>query len=57
TAQQESFFNKEAFDKLAGTTKLKEQIEQGLSFAEIKETWQNDLAAFKKIREKYLIYP
>ena len=57
SSHKESFFNKEAFDKLAGTTKLKEQIEQGLSFEAIKKTWQKDLTAFKKIREKYLIYP
>jgi uncharacterized protein YbbC (DUF1343 family) len=41
---------------LAGTPKLKEQIEQGLPFEEIKATWQKDLATFKKVREKYLIY-
>jgi len=56
TSDKETFFNKDAFDKLAGTTKLKEQIEQGLSFEEIKATWQNDLSEFKKTREKYLIY-
>ena len=57
SSHKETFFNKEAFDKLAGTTKLKEQIEQGLNFEDIKATWQNDLSEFKKIREKYLIYP
>ncbi len=56
TSHKDTFFNKEAFDKLAGTTKLKEQIEQGLTFEEIKATWQNDLSAFKKTRERYLIY-
>jgi len=56
TSDKETFFNKEAFDKLAGNTKLKEQIEQGLSFEEIKASWQNDLSEFKKTRAKYLIY-
>lgn len=44
-------------DKLAGTDQLRKQIEQGLSEAEIKASWQKDLEAFKKIRVKYLIYP
>lgn len=56
SSQKESFFKKQAFDKLAGTTKLKEQIVQGLNFDEIKATWQDDLTAFKKTRAKYLIY-
>ena len=56
SALKEKFFNEESFNKLAGTTKLKEQIEQGLTFEEIKVTWQKDLIAFKKVREKYLIY-
>jgi len=50
------FFN-DYFDKLAGTSKLKNQIIQGLPEEEIKKTWQNDLARFKQIRSKYLLYP
>lgn len=56
SGQKDNFFREESFNKLAGTTKLKTQIEQGLTFEEIKATWQDDLTAFKKIREKYLIY-
>jgi uncharacterized protein YbbC (DUF1343 family) len=56
SGQKDNFFREESFNKLAGTTKLKTQIEQGLTFEEIKTTWQDDLTAFKKIREKYLIY-
>jgi uncharacterized protein YbbC (DUF1343 family) len=44
------------FAKLAGTKKLQQQIEAGLSEAEIKATWQEGLDAFKKTRSKYLIY-
>ena len=44
------------FTKHAGTEKLQQQIEAGLSEAEIKATWQNDLNRFKAIRAKYLIY-
>jgi uncharacterized protein YbbC (DUF1343 family) len=45
------------FDKLAGTDDLKEQIKDGMSAAEIKATWQDDLKAFEAIRSKYLLYP
>ncbi|PHR72186.1 MAG: hypothetical protein COA67_05090 [Lutibacter sp.] len=44
------------FTKLAGTKKLQQQIEQGLSEEEIRKSWESDLDVFKKIREKYLIY-
>jgi len=50
------FFNTSGFTKHAGTELLQQQIEKGLSEAEIKATWHEDLEAFKKIREKYLIY-
>ena len=49
------FFNT-FFTKLAGTERLQEQIEQGLSEKEIRKTWVQDLISFKKIRKKYLIY-
>ncbi|MFB0938049.1 MAG: DUF1343 domain-containing protein [Urechidicola sp.] len=44
------------FTKLAGTKKLQQQIEQGDKEEKIRKSWQSDLDAFKKIREKYLIY-
>ncbi|GAA3639394.1 exo-beta-N-acetylmuramidase NamZ family protein [Flavivirga jejuensis] len=50
------FFNTNNFTKHAGTDKLQQQIEAGLSETEIKATWQDDLEAFKKTRSKYLIY-
>lgn len=49
-------FNTANFTKHAGTDQLQKQIEAGLTEAEIKATWQDDLNRFKKIREKYLIY-
>ena len=53
----EPFFNKNLFfDKLAGTDKLRKQIEAGMTEKEIRATWQNDLNAFKKMRAKYLLY-
>ena len=50
------FFNTGGFTKHAGTEKLQQQIEAGLSEAEIKKTWQEDLKQFRKIRTKYLRY-
>lgn len=49
-------FNTNGFTKHAGTKKLQGQIEAGLTEVEIKETWQPDLAEFKIIRKKYLLY-
>ena len=49
-------FNTANFTMHAGTNKLQKQIEAGLTEAEIKATWQNDLEKFKSIREKYLLY-
>jgi uncharacterized protein YbbC (DUF1343 family) len=42
---------------LAGTDKLIEQIRQGLSEAEIEESWQPELENYKRMRKKYLLYP
>ncbi|OWP83057.1 hypothetical protein BWK59_12570 [Flavobacterium davisii] len=47
------FFN-DFFTKLAGTKKLQQQIEAGISEAEIRKSWEKDLLVFKKIRGKYL---
>jgi uncharacterized protein YbbC (DUF1343 family) len=44
------------FEKLAGTTTLREQIVQGLTEAQIKETWQPALRQYGEIRKKYLLY-
>ncbi len=49
-------FNKANFTKHAGTAKLQEQIEAGLSENEIKSTWKEGIDAFKKTRANYLIY-
>ena len=56
TEEKTKVFNTSGFTKHAGTKKLQEQIESGLSEETIKETWQADLTKFKKIRKKYLMY-
>ena len=50
------FFNS-FFPKLAGNTILKAQIEKGDTEAEIRNSWQQELKAYKAIRAKYLLYP
>lgn len=54
----ETFFtNKEFFDKLAGQSMLRQQIIDGVSEEDIRASWQPELDQFKKIRQKYLLYP
>ena len=55
TQDKSKFFNA-FFTKLAGTTKLQEQIEKGMTAEEIKATWQDGLGDFAQTREKYLLY-
>ena len=55
TTDKTKFFNA-FFTKLAGTKKLQQQIENGVPENKIRESWQKDLASFKKMRAKYLIY-
>ena len=50
------FLKSNFFEKLAGTTELRRQIEAGMSEADIRATWQPALDTFRKTREKYLIY-
>jgi uncharacterized protein YbbC (DUF1343 family) len=45
------------FNLLAGNDVLYQQIIMGKSEQEIRETWQDDLNAYKKMRKKYLLYP
>ncbi|MDO6760181.1 DUF1343 domain-containing protein [Tamlana sp. 2_MG-2023] len=56
TSSKKDFFNN-FFIKLAGTSKLQEQIESGLSAEAIKARWKSDLDAFEKMRTQYLLYP
>lgn len=46
----------EFFNKLAGNAELQEQIEAGMSEEAIRETWEEDLVAYKQMRKKYLLY-
>jgi len=53
-----TFFREDRFfDLLAGTRSLRAQMIEGKTEAEIRATWAEDLAAYRVIRQKYLIYP
>lgn len=55
---KEKFFSSPGFfDKLAGTTELRKQIEEGVSEEEIRASWHADLETYKTTRKKYLLYP
>ncbi len=56
TPKDKAFFGP-TFTAHAGNEKLQKQIEDGWSAEQIRATWQDDIAAFQKIRVKYLIYP
>jgi len=48
---EESFF-----DKLAGNNDLWQQIKNGKTEKEIRDSWEPKLSEFRKIRKKYLMY-
>jgi len=56
TLQSTFFTNPAFFDKLAGTDKLRLQIQKGLTESEIRESWAEGLKQFATIRQKYLLY-
>ncbi len=49
--------NPKWLNKLAGTDKLGQQVEAGLSQKQIKASWQEGLNRFKAKRKLYLLYP
>jgi uncharacterized protein YbbC (DUF1343 family) len=58
TSNKEAYFLKNHFYyKLAGNMALEQQIQNGVSAAEIRASWQADLKAFKQMRKQYLLYP
>jgi uncharacterized protein YbbC (DUF1343 family) len=55
TPDKSTFFD-ENFNYHAGNSVLQKQIKEGLPEDEIRKTWQDDLAKFRVIRKKYLLY-
>lgn len=52
----EYVFDRNPFDVIAGTAKLREEIERGTALTEIQQSWEEPLAAFRGLREEYLMY-
>ena len=57
TTHDTFFKNTNSFEKLAGTDRLRKQIQQGASEEEIRASWEPELSQYKTIRKKYLLYP
>lgn len=52
----EYVFDKNPFDVISGSNKIREAIEQGTSLDTIRQGWQAPLAEFENIRASYLLY-
>lgn len=55
TPKEQEFFQA-TFTAHAGSKKLQEQIENGISIDSIKSSWKQGLEDFKNVRKKYLLY-
>jgi len=49
-------YEKNPFDVIAGTSKVREAIESGDSLDSIKASWEAPLAEFTKLRQQFLLY-
>jgi uncharacterized protein YbbC (DUF1343 family) len=52
----EYVYDKNPFDVIAGTAKIREAFEQGTELDAIAETWKRPLLEFKQLRESFLLY-
>jgi uncharacterized protein YbbC (DUF1343 family) len=56
SAPDKSKFFNDFINRLAGTDRLRKMIEAGKTEEEIRGSWQEELAAYKQKRKKYLLY-
>ena len=57
-SDKKSFFKTpDFFDKLAGTDKVRKQLEAGCTASDLENSWKDEIAAYKIKRKKYLLYP
>jgi uncharacterized protein YbbC (DUF1343 family) len=54
--REKEFFNN-YFDLLAGNSKLRISIMEGVSEQHIRQSWDDDLREYKRLRKTYLLYP
>jgi uncharacterized protein YbbC (DUF1343 family) len=52
----EYVFDRNPFDVIAGTTRLRESFEQKMELAALEKSWHEDENLFRLTREKYLLY-
>ena len=52
----EYVYDKNPFDVIAGTSKLREAITRKITLEGIAESWRRELAEFNEVRERYLLY-
>src|SRR5258705_3972024 len=50
----EYVFDKNPFDVISGTRRIREQLEAGASLGQIANEWKTPLVAFRNVRESYL---
>ena len=50
------FARPDFFNKLAGNAELQEQIKAGWTEEQIRDSWKGELAEYKAMRKKYLLY-
>ena len=49
-------YDRNPFDLISGTSKVREAIERGDDLASIQASWETPLAEFKALRERFLLY-
>src|SRR5437660_431369 len=49
-------YDRNPFDLISGTSKVREAIERGDDLANIQASWETPLAEFKALRERFLLY-
>jgi uncharacterized protein YbbC (DUF1343 family) len=52
----EYVFDRNPFDVIAGTSKLREAFEQGIELREIKKSWESDVEEFRQKSREYFLY-
>ena len=52
----EYVYDRNPFDVIAGTTKIREAIQQGSSLDAIQKSWEEPLNEFRQMRDEYLLY-
>ena len=56
SAAYEYVFDRNPFDVIAGTSRIREMFEKRIEIKDIKLSWQTDVNEFNQLRSKYLLY-